>query len=88
MGPKKQLRIVKVVKIIDGIPGSELNPLDLLEVQVKYLLLGRRLAAKTDAVSGFLQGILKLAVKKRGQRRIVHLVISRLRRIIHHLAPV
>ena len=54
MSPQKQLRIVEVVKIIDRIAGAELDPLDLLEINIINLLSPGCYAAKPDPVKGFL----------------------------------
>ena len=30
MGPQEQFRIIKIIKIIDRVPGAKLNPFDFL----------------------------------------------------------
>ena len=54
MGPQKQLRVVKRVKIIHRRPGAEPDALDLLQVDVKHPLRLRRLSAAADPVKGVL----------------------------------
>ena len=54
MGPEEQLRVIKAVEIVHRRPGTELQALDLLEVDIIDPLLPIGLAAETDPVKGFL----------------------------------
>ena len=38
MGSEEQLRIVKLIEIVNGIAGAELDSLNLLKVHKKYFL--------------------------------------------------
>ena len=53
MSPQKQLRVIKLVKIVDGIAGAELDPLDLLEIDKKYLLERGGASAVFNPLEGF-----------------------------------
>ena len=88
MGPQKQLRVVKIVKIVNRVAGAELDALNLLKVHIKHLLNPGCDSAEAHAVEGLGQRLPELPVKQRWQGRIVHRVIPFLRGVVHHLAAV
>ena len=88
MGPQKQLRVVKIVKIVHRVAGAELDALDLLKVHIKHLLNAGRDAPVAHAVEGLGQRIPELPVKQGGQGRVVHRVVALLRGVVHHLTAV
>ena len=88
MSPQEKFRVVKAVKIINGIPGAEFDPLDLLQINVIYLLDRWCYSAVTDPVKGFSQCLAELAVKQGRKGRIAYLVISLFCRIVNNLSAV
>ena len=88
MGTQKQLCIVKIIKIIDGISGAEFYPFDFLQIDIKYFLHGGGLTAESDTLKRFLHRVLQLTVKQGRQCGIVYLVVSRFRCIIYDFPSV
>ena len=88
MRPQKQLRVVKIVKVVHRVSRAELDPLDLLEIDIKHLLHARRDSAEPDPVEGLSQRVPELAVEKGRHGGVVHRVVPLLGGVVHHAPPV
>ena len=62
---QKQFRIIETVEIIDRIPGSEANPLDLLQIDEINSLILRCCPAKLETFPDIPQAFLDLPLKQR-----------------------
>ena len=88
MCAQEQLGIIEIVKIVDRRTRTELDALDLLQIdKVRLLRVGRH-AAELDTREGILERIAKLAAEQRGSAGIIHLEIAGLGGIIHHLTAI
>ena len=88
MSTQEQLRVIKLIKIVNGIRSSKLDSLDLLQIDKVDLLGGRRLTAVTNTVKGLFKRLPKLSVKQGWQGRIPDRIIPFFRRVIDHLAAI
>ena len=50
MCAQEKLCVIKIIKVIDRVSRSELDPFDLLQIQEIYFLCRRRLSAVLDTV--------------------------------------
>ena len=50
MCAQEKLCVIKIIKVIDRVSRSELDPFDLLQIQEIYFLCRRRLSAVLDKV--------------------------------------
>ena len=88
VAPYKQLCVVEIVKVLQCIPGAELDALDLLQVDKVHLLGSGGLPAEFDPAEGFLDGVLQLPVEHGGGGRQVYFIVARLGRVVNDLAAV
>ena len=88
MGTQKQFCIVKLVKIVNRIRGSELDSLDLLQIDEIDLLRCRSFAAETHTVKGLFKRLPELSVKQGWQGGILDGIISLFRGVIDNLASI
>ena len=88
MSTQEQLRVIKLIKIVNGIRSSELDSLDLLQIDKVDLLGGRRLTTVTDTVKGLFKRLPKLSVKQGWQGGILDGIISLFRGVIDNLASI
>ena len=88
VSPQEQLCIIEIIKIVHCITGAELNPLDLLEIDIKHLLIHWGRSAEFQSGKGLLKSLVKFSVEHGRQRRILYGIVSRFCRIVDHLSPI
>ena len=88
VSPQEQLSVIEVVKVLHRVRSTELNALNLLQIDVKSLLRPGRSATELKTIPSLFQRIAQAPGKQRRRRTGIKRVRARLGGKVHNLARI